>query len=157
MIPLLWAILLSLLPILELRGGIPFAISQGVDPLGALIFCVIANIIVVPIIFLFLDYLHKYLLKIRPYERTFNVFLKRLRKRKKKVEKNYQLYGFIALTLFVAIPLPITGAWTGTLIAWLLNLNKGKSFIAIALGVIIAGIIVTLIATGVINVLGFLI
>jgi uncharacterized membrane protein len=59
--------------------------------------------------------------------------------------------GFLALALFVAIPLPMTGAWTGALIAWLLGLKRWKSFIAIAFGVIIAGILVTLISVGLIN------
>ncbi len=154
---LLVGILLSALPIVELRGGIPFTIAQNINPVIALIACTLANIIVIPIVFLFLNYIHDFFLKFNPYKKTFNIFLKKLRKRKEKVEKNYQTFGIIALTLFVAVPLPVTGAWTGALIAWLLNLNKRKSFLAIALGVIIAGIIVTLIATGIINAFKFLI
>ncbi|UZE93768.1 MAG: small multi-drug export protein [Candidatus Pacearchaeota archaeon] len=148
---LLAGMLISLLPIIELRGGIPFAIAHGINPLTAFIFCTLANIIIILPIFLFLDYLHKHLLKIKPYKKTFDIFLKRIRTRKKKVERNYQTYGIIALTFFVAIPLPITGAWTGTLIAWLLNLKRRRSFLAIALGIIIAGIIVTLATTGIIT------
>ena len=157
LLALVLGMLLSISPIIELRGGIPFAVTQGVNPLIAFIFCSLANIIVIPIAFLFLNYLHRHLLKFNFYSRSFNVFLKKLRKRKEKVKKNYQIYGIIALTLFVAIPLPITGAWTGSLIAWLLNFKKGKSFLAISLGVIIAGIIVTLIVTGILTALGFLI
>ena len=154
---ILVGMLLSLLPVIELRGGIPITISQGVNPILALLFCSIANIIIIPLIFLFLDHAHKYFLNFRTYRNTFNVFLKKIRIKKERVEKNYQTYGMIALTLFVAIPLPITGAWTGTFIAWLLNLNKKKSFLAISLGVIIAGVIVTLIATGIWAALKFLI
>ncbi len=155
--PLLLGILLSILPVVELRGGIPFAIAQGINPIVAFIFCTLANIAIIPIIFLFLDYLHKHFLKIKPYRKIFNVFLKKIRKRKTKVEKDYQIYGIIALTFFVAIPLPVTGAWTGALIAWLLSLKRGRSFLAIALGVIIAGIIITLATTGIITFLKFLI
>lgn len=68
----------------------------------------------------------------------------RIQKKAKKLEPQIDKYGYIALALFVAVPLPITGAWTGSLITWLLALNRKKSFAAIALGVLIAGIIVTL-------------
>ncbi len=154
---LLLSVLLSILPISELRGGIPFALSKGINPITAFILCVLANIIIVPFIFLFLDYLHKHFLKIKPYKKTFNIFLKKIRKRKKKVEKNYETYGIIALTLFVAIPLPVSGAWTGSLIAWLLDLKRWRSFLAISLGVIIAGTLITLASLGIIGFLKFLI
>jgi uncharacterized membrane protein len=148
---LIAGMLLSLAPVSELRGGIPFAIAKGINPWSALVFCVIANILVIPLVFLFLDFLHKRLLHARCYERTFNVFLKRIRKRRDNVEKNIESYGMLALAVFVAIPLPMTGAWAGTLIAWLLGLHKGKSFLAIAAGVIMAGIIITLATLGIIK------
>lgn len=147
--PLFIAILLSLLPVSELRGGIPYAITNGVNVVSAFISCVLANIAIVPLIFFFLDNIHNKLLKYDFYKKNFDSFLKRLRKRKKKVEKAYESYGILALTIFVAIPLPFTGAWTGTIIAWLLNLKRTKSFFAIFLGILIAGTIVTLIATGI--------
>ena len=150
--PLLIGILLSLAPFSELRGGIPFAIAQGANPWTAFVLCVIANILVIPILFLFLDYLHSHLIKFRPYERTFDAFLRRIRKRREKVEKNYESWGILALILFTATPLPVTGAWTATLIAWLMGLKKGRSFLAIAIGVIIAGIIITLATKGILNI-----
>lgn len=149
---LIVGMLLSLAPVSELRGGIPFAIAKGINPLTALIFCVLANIVIIPLLFLFLDFLHGKLLKFYSYQKTFNVFLRRLRKSTEKVKKNYELYGFLALTIFVAIPFPVTGVWSGTLIAWLLGLNKPKSFLAMALGVITAGIIITLATLGIIRV-----
>lgn len=152
--PLLIGILLSLAPVSELRGGIPFAITQGANVWAAFVFCVIANIIVAPLLFLFLDYLHGHLIKFNPYRKTFNAFLRRIRKRKEKVERTYESWGILALACYVAIPLPITGVWTGTLIAWLLGLKRNRSLLAICLGVIIAGIIVTLITAitiGIIN------
>lgn len=152
--PLLTGILLSLAPVSELRGGIPFAIFHGINIWAAFVFCVIANIIVIPVLFLFLDCLHHRLIKYTFYKKTFDVFLGRIRKRKIKVEKNYETWGILALTIFVACPLPITGVWTGTIIAWLLGLKRGKSYLAIILGAIIAGLIVTLLtalAMGLIN------
>ncbi|MEM4153061.1 MAG: small multi-drug export protein [Candidatus Pacearchaeota archaeon] len=153
--PLLTSVLLSLLPIVELRGGIPYAIANGINPFIALTFCCLANILIIIPLFLFLDFLHKSFLKIKSYEKFFNFYIKSIRKRKEKVEKMYQTYGTIALAIFVAIPLPVTGVWTATFIAWLIGLKRMKSFLAIALGVIIAGILVTLIASGVMTVLNF--
>jgi len=91
-------------------------------------------------------------MKFKFYRKTFGFFHKRAEKKSKEVDKNMKNLGYLALCLFVAIPFPITGAWTGTLISWVLGLNKIKSFFAIALGVIIAGIIVSLVSLGIINI-----
>jgi len=149
--PLVVGMLLSLAPISELRGGIPYAIAKGVNPWLAFTCCVIANIIAIVVAFLFLEFAHKGLLKISCYRRTFSRFLGKTRRKIEKIKKAHQSFGFFALTIFTAIPLPITGAWTATLIAWLLGLNKTKSFFAIALGVIIAGLITTLATIGIIK------
>lgn len=143
--PLLKGMLLSLAPVSELRGGIPLAIIQGANVWAAFILCVIANIIIAPILFLFLDYLHKHLIKYHFYKKTFNAFLRGIRKRKESVERRYETWGILALVLFTATPLPVTGVWTATLIAWLLNLKRSRSILAIALGALIAGIFITLI------------
>ncbi len=134
------AIILSLLPIAELRGGIPLALASGVNPVTAYFVCVIANIFVIPLVFIFLGTLHRIFMIIPIYKRTFEKFLERTRK---KVRKKIEKYGYIGLTLFVTIPLPITGAYTGTLAAWFFGMKKLKSFLAISLGVVIAGLIVT--------------
>ncbi|MCL6500523.1 MAG: small multi-drug export protein [Candidatus Pacearchaeota archaeon] len=155
--PLLWAMLLSLLPISELRGGIPYAIASGIDPMSAFVFCFLANILIIIPLFLFLDFIHENLLRLKVYKKGFDFYTKNIRKRKERVEKAYQTYGIIALSIFVALPLPFTGAWTGTVIAWLLNLKRTKSFFAISLGVLIAGIIVTLITPRALSILSFLI
>ena len=144
-------ILLSVSPVSELRGGIPFLVSQGMNVMGAAIICVFFNILIIIPIFLFLDYIHKHLEKWSFYSKLFNFLIKPIRKRSKRVEKKVESYGIIALSLFVAIPLPITGAWTGAIVAWLLGLKRKRSFFAIALGVIIAGIIVSLATTGIIT------
>jgi len=151
---ILKTIILSIAPVSELRGGIPYALYSGMDPFGAFFIAVIANILIVPFIFLFLDYLHNYFLKIELYRRSFDKFINRTRR---KTHDLIERYGYIGLAIFVAIPLPATGAWTGTLAAWFFGMNKRKSFFAISLGVIVAGIIVTIISYFGITVLKFII
>ncbi len=143
---IIWAIILSMLPISELRGGLPLAIVYAKDyniPL-ALIFSLIvmANIIAVFLVFFFLDRFHHLFLRIKIYKKFFDKYVERIQKKVDKFEKKYKAGGFLALTLFVAIPLPATGAWSGCLIAWLLDLDRKKSILAISLGVLIAGILV---------------
>ncbi len=135
-------IILSLLPITELRGGIPVAVASGVGWLPAFITCVVANILVIFPVFFFLDHIHSYLMRIKIYETFFTMYLDRARK---KVEAQLAKYTweYWVLFLFVAIPLPSTGAYTGCLVAWFLEMDRKKSFITIALGVLVAGIVVT--------------
>lgn len=144
---LILSIILTILPISELRGGLPLAINYAVKnnlsiwPIFLLILLI--NILVIFFIFLFLDFFHEKLLKIKIYKKVFNFYInKSIRKKVNKFEERYSTYGFLALALFVAIPLPTTGAWTGTILAWFLGLNRKKSIIAISGGVLIAGIIV---------------
>jgi len=134
------AILLSLLPVAELRGGIPAALLIGTNPLLAYAVCVIANLAVVPLVYIFLGYIHHHLMAVSIYKQTFPRFMEKTRKR---LHHKIERWGYFGLTLFVAIPLPVTGAYTGTLGAWFFGMNKLKSFLAIALGVSIAGLIVT--------------
>jgi len=137
----LFSILLALLPISELRGAIPYALSQGMPIVSTYLICVGVNILVGPLVFLFLSTLHRIFCYLRFYRTIFDKVVKRSRKR---VEKKIDRFGYWGLVIFVAIPLPITGAYTGALGAWVLGMKKRKSFLAIAAGVIIAGFIVTL-------------
>lgn len=142
---ILIAIILSILPVSELRGGLPVAIiyaNQHNIPI-ALIFTLIVmvNILAVFLAFYFLDNFHHLFLKIKFYKRFFDRHVERFQKRVDKFEKKYSTIGFLALVLFVAIPLPVTGAWSGCLISWLLDLDRKKSIFAISLGVLIAGIL----------------
>ena len=142
-------IILSMLPIAELRGGIPLAIASGATPFAAFISCVIANIIIVPIIFLFLDYVHNHLTKKKFYN---NLFERHIHSSRKKLEKRVGTkWEFVTLFLLVAIPFPFTGAYTGTLLSWFFKINRKKSYLSIVLGVITAGVIVTLASIGVVS------
>ena len=141
-----WVLLVTVSPISELRGGIPLGILQyGLDPLFTFFIAVIANVLIFfPIFFALRLFYDKFLYRIP----LFDKYLDNLRKRgKPKVEK----YGFWGLTLLVAIPLPITGAYTGTILAWLLGMDWRKAFPAVGLGVIVAGGVVLLITLGVIS------
>jgi uncharacterized membrane protein len=138
-------LLATVLPISELRGGIPLGISLGLDPLFTFFLAVIANALIFFPIFFALRFFYDKLLYRIP---LFNKYLDGVRKRgKPKVDK----YGFLALTLFVAIPLPVTGVYTGTILAWLLDMDWRKAFPAVGLGVIVAGVVVLLITLGVIG------
>jgi uncharacterized membrane protein len=133
-------LLATILPISELRGGIPLGILEyHLDPL--LVFCivVIANaLIFFPVFFVLRLFYDKLLYRIP----LFDKYLNSLRRRgKPKVDK----YGFWGLFLFVAVPLPLTGAYTGTILAWLLGMDWRRAFLTVGLGVLVAGAIVLLI------------
>ena len=149
---LIISILLTLMPLIELRGGMPVAIQYAIShnyPIWfVFILIVIVNILIIPIVFLFLDYLNKFFLKFNFYQKFFNFFLERARKKAEKVEKQMKVWGFLALAIFVGIPLPLTGAYTGCLIAWILNLDRKKSILAISAGVVIAAVLVFLASLG---------
>jgi uncharacterized membrane protein len=140
--PLVFAVtaLLAFLPISELRGAIPFAIANGVPWYIAFPYAVILNALVAPVCWVFLSTLHQWFRRMKWYANFFDRFVERARK---KLEGGVEKWGWLAVAIFVAIPLPMTGAWTGTLGAWVLGLRKGRTFLAVILGVISAGAIVT--------------
>jgi len=143
---LFYAILLTIMPVTELRAGLPLAISYALEkniPISLVFLLIVfVNILIIFFVFFFLDYINKYLIKLKFYNKIFNGFLKRFRKKVDKFEKENGKTWFWALVLFVAVPLPGTGAWSGCLLAWILDLDRKKSILAISLGVLIAGIIV---------------
>ena len=134
--------LICFVPIFELRGAIPYALSQDVSISIALPLCIIINTLVGPVVFIFLSTLHRSLSHLVWYQKIFSYIVGRARGR---VHDKIEKYGYWGLALFVAIPLPITGAYTGALGAWVLGLKPGKSCLAILLGVCVAGIVVTLV------------
>jgi uncharacterized membrane protein len=152
---IIYAIILSILPISELRGGLPLAViyanQHNIPVLLIFSLIVIVNIFAIFIAFFFLDKLHHLFLKIKIYRKFFDRHMERFQRKVDKVEKRYSSVGFLALTLFVAIPLPATGAWSGVLISWLLDLDRRKSVLAIALGVLIAGALVLFGTLGILN------
>ncbi len=135
--------LLSILPISELRGAIPFALGNGKPVLFTYIYCVLLNAAVGPIVYAFLSTLHGRLVHVPWYNDIFTSFVE---KNREKIETKIKRYGYAGIAIFVAIPLPITCAYTGTLGAWLMGLDAKKTFASVLAGVIISGIIVTVIS-----------
>ena len=154
---LILIVILSMLPLVELRGGLPLGIiyanEQGIPIIFTISLAILANILVVFVAFYFLDKVHCLFLRNKTYKRLFEAYAKRTQKKVDSLKEKYLTLGFLALAIFVAIPLPGTGAWTGVFISWILGLDRKKSILSISLGVIGAGIIVTLATLGIINLL----
>ena len=149
---ILVGIVISMLPFVELRLAIPFVIALGVSPFVAFFWCVLANILVIPLIFLFYDRLHGAFLGFGLYSRIFDKYLERTRGRVDRIERKVNRYGLPALAAFTAVPLPVTGAYTSSFVSWVLGLERWKAFVAIACGVFVAGVLVTLASVGVLEI-----
>ena len=164
----LYVFLISLLPIIELRGAIPAGALLGLPFYLNLPLAVLGNLLPVPFILIFISRILDFLERFKVTRPIVNWLRKKAGKHKKRViaeeeedtppraQRVMTPPLFWALTLFVAIPLPGTGAWTGSLVTALFGLPKRKSLLAIALGVIISGIIMTLASYGVVGFLSFL-
>jgi uncharacterized membrane protein len=139
-VTLFWTAFLAFLPISELRGAIPFAVARGMDWRAAYAYAVTLNALVAPACWIFLSTFHKLFLRMGWYRSFFDRFVERARG---KVHAQVEKWGWFGIAVFVAIPLPVTGAWTGTLGAWILGLGKRKTMLAVILGVATAGAVVT--------------
>lgn len=128
-------------------------LANKVPVLFAFLYCTAFNALVAPIAYIFLASVHKLLYRITWYHDFFERFVEKARH---KVKKEVDKYGFWGLMVFVAIPLPITGAYSGTLGAWILGMDKKKSILCVAAGVVIAGCIVTAVAWSGIEAFNFL-
>lgn len=139
--------IISMTPILELRGGLIAASLLGLDPVRAYIISIIANIIPIPIILWFVKAVLDFMKKHNIMEKLVLWLEEKVNSKKESIEKA----EFWGLLLFVGIPLPGTGAWTGCLIAALLGIEKKKAFLAATLGVIMASIIMMFLSYGVLG------
>ena len=147
--------LVSMVPLIELRGGVPIAVGMGLDYFTALIVCVIGNMLPVPIIYFFARKVLEWGKDKKYIGKFFTFCLEKGEKGGQKLTARAGRGGlFMALLLFVGIPLPGTGAWTGTLAASFLNMGIKSTTLAVVLGVILAGIIMGLASTGVFSVIG---
>lgn len=135
-------LVIAMLPIVELRGALPAAINIfKLSYMESFLLSILGNIIPIPIIMVFFSYFERFLRRFKPFNSFFDWLFVRTRK---QGEVKLQVWGMLGLMLFVAIPLPLTGAWTGTLVAYLLKLEKKRSFLFITAGVVIAGVIMVL-------------
>ena len=136
--------IISILPVLELRGGLIAASLLDIPVIYAFLVCTLANILIIPFVLFLMEKLFTILSKIKFFKKLIDWCKNKALSKKSIVEK----YGYLGIMLFVAVPLPGSGAWTGCLIAVLLNLDKKKSFIAALLGVLIASIIMLIFSYG---------
>jgi uncharacterized membrane protein len=133
--------LISVVPFIELRGAIPLALwyNPSLSPLAVFLICVALNILAVPIAYFILDFiLPPILRRVKKVDDIFKWFVKRTSK--------HQRLSLIGLAAFVGVPLPVTGAYTGTLIAYIGGVDRKRAALAIAAGVIIAGALVWMLA-----------
>lgn len=141
--------LVAMAPVVELRGAIPIGMGLGLTLSQAFILSFIGNLVPVPFIILFVRKLFAWLREKWP---RLNRFVSRLENKALSQEELIKKYEAWGLFIFVAIPLPGTGAWTGALIAAMFNMRLKKAFPAIALGVLAAGIIISAVSYGLFNI-----
>ncbi|RRJ16873.1 small multi-drug export protein [Lachnoanaerobaculum orale] len=141
--------IISMLPILELRGGLIAASLLKLPPLESYIIAIVGNVIPVPFILLLINKILRAMEKSRfkLFNKIHSFLHKKIMKNKDSIEK----YGFWGLVIFVGIPLPGTGAWTGAIIAAFLEMDRKKAFLGILLGMLMASIIMMIISFGLIS------
>lgn len=142
---ILMTLAVSMIPVIELRGAIPIGVAAGLSPWLAIPVAIIGNLIPVPFIILFIRKVFAWMRKKLP---RLDGVVSRLEARVEKKKETVLRYEFWGLFVFVAIPLPGTGAWTGALIAAMLDMRLKKALPSIALGVLTAGIIVAFVTYG---------
>ena len=152
----LWVFLISMVPIIELRGAIPVAVGLGLPLIPSYIICIIGNMLPVPFIYFFARKVLIWGADKPVIGKFFTFCLEKGEKGGKKLQAKAGRGLFVALLLFVGIPLPGTGAWTGTLAASLLDMDFKSSVIAVMCGVLLAGVIMALISNGVLGALSFM-
>ena len=136
----------SMIPIIELRGAIPMGAIFGMPWWQSYVLSVVGNMLPVPIILLFVKAVLNFMAKsnVKLFNNVADFLFKRVDKRRGKIEK----YSFWGVCLFVAVPLPVTGAWTGSLVAAMIDMKFWKALLSCLLGVMIAGVVMTLISYG---------
>lgn len=149
---IIYVFLCSMVPIIELRGAIPMGAAFEIPFYINYIICVVGNMIPVPFILLFIRHILQWMKKVPKLDKIAIWVENKAEKNKGKVQK----YAFWGLYIFVALPLPGTGAWTGSLVAAMLDMRMKKAIPSVLLGVMTAGIIMTLASYGVLGFLKFL-
>ena len=138
--------IVSMVPVIELRGAIPLGVLNGLDVGTAMVISIIGNLVPVPFIIIFIRKIFKWM---QTKSETLAKVVHKMEEKADKKKDQVLKYEFWGLLILVAIPLPGTGAWTGALVAAMLDMRLSRAFPAILLGVIIAGIVVTMATYGV--------
>ena len=136
----------SMIPIIELRGAIPLGAALGLSMWQTFLISIIGNMLPVPIILLFVKKVLEFMSrsKIKFFNKVANWLYAKAEKNRARIEK----YAFWGVAIFVGIPLPMTGAWTGTLVAAVINMRFLKAFFSALIGVLMAAVIMTFISYG---------
>ena len=137
--------LISMVPVIELRGAIPYATGMGLSPWIAIPVAMVGNLVPIPFIIIFIKKIFAWMRKVSP---KLNKVVDKMEAKAEKNKDKVLKYAFWGLTIFVAIPLPGTGAWTGALVAAMLDMPLKKAFPSVVLGVLIAGAIVAFVSYG---------
>lgn len=145
---LLMTFLISTVPVLELRGAIPYGTAHGLPLWASALAAVIGNIVPVPFLILFI---RRIFIWLRQKNEWCDTLVKKIVRRGESKSALVRKYSLLGLFILVAIPLPGTGAWTGSLVAVLLNIRLSRAFPTIAAGVAVAGVLVSLLTAGVIS------
>ena len=147
--------LISMVPLIELRGGVPIAVGMGLNYWNALVVCVLGNMLPVPVIYFFARKVLLWGCDKKYIGKFFTYCIEKGEKGGRKLSSRGGRGGlFVALMLFVGIPLPGTGAWTGTLAASFLNMGIKATTASVSLGVVIAGIIMGVVSLTGVHVFG---
>ena len=146
----LMTFLVSMVPVLELRGAIPLGVAGGLTPLAAMVVAIAGNMVPVPFIILFIRQIFRWLRD----KGKIGILVRKLEHRAAQKSTIVKKYAGIGLCILVAIPLPGTGAWTGALVAALMNMRLKRALPFIFLGVVIAGYVITCLTYGVTHLLG---
>lgn len=139
--------IISMLPLLELRGGLIASALLKVSFLKGFIISIIGNILPIPLVLLFIEKILNFLKRFKLTSKIAIRIESKVLSKRKQIDK----YGYLGLLLFVGIPLPGTGAWTGSALSSILHLDRRKSFIYIILGVLMASIIMSIISYGILG------
>lgn len=142
---ILLTFLVAMVPVVELRGAIPFGVVRGLNLWTAIIASMLGNLIPVPFIILFIRKIFAWM---RAHMPKLDGLVLRMEKKAEKNRAAVEKYAFWGLVTLVAVPLPGTGAWTGALVAAMMEMRLKRAFPAIAIGVAIAGVIVSVITYG---------
>ena len=142
---ILLTFLVAMVPVVELRGALPFGVVRGLNLWTAIIASVLGNLVPVPFIILFIRKIFAWM---RAHMPKLDGLVTRMEKKAEKNRAAVEKYAFWGLAILVAIPLPGTGAWTGALVAAMMEMRLKRAFPAIVIGVVIAGVIVSVVTYG---------
>lgn len=134
--------LMAASPILECRGSIPYGILTGIDPATVFLVSFLGNVLPVPFLLLLLNRFERWVMGMGEGNRLRRIYVRYVDRLRKKSKPSIDRYGFLGLTIFVAVPLPLTGAWTASLLSYLLGMDLKRSLGAIVIGVFGACVIV---------------